>query len=669
MRVRRALVSVALLLPVVAVATAGGAAIGAAPADAADGLRWEVQVPGGRFHWSSAAIADVDGDGRDDVVVGGLNGRLYAFDGDGRALPGWGGGVTATSAIASSPAVGDVDGDGRPEVVVGFGALEVPNQRGGIDVFERTGARRCSAFTHDFHGANAVFNAPAIGDVNADRRNDVVFGAFDHRIRVVDGRCNLLGQFQSKDTIWSAPALHDVGGNGTAEIFIGVDASRNPATGESLDGGYFRALRWSPGYAHPDGHRNLFQYWERRSTETFQSAPAIGDVDGDGRLEAVTGSGAYWCRHFGQCADSAKVWAFHLDDGSDVPGWPRTASEMTTFLAAPALGDIDGDGRTDVVVGANSYDRSKAGSPPSGGSIDVFYGDRAKARRSYDVGDVEVVAPPVIADVNGGGTPEVLVAAAGRVTALRGDLGAVASFTGGSGWVNLKSAPAVGSPGGRWAIVSTGFDNERDGWIRVHDVATPTSLPWPMHRHDARRLGIAPLPLPGTGFHDVPDSSVYAPAVVWASDAGITTGCAPERFCPGTRVTRAQVATFLWREAGEPAPSGPQFADVRADAYYADAVRWVRDEGITTGCTETEFCPNATATRAQLVTFLWRAAGSPATDGDHGFSDVRAGAYHEDAVTWAVDQGITTGTSSTTFSPNDAVTRGQTVLFLYRYAR
>ena len=172
---------------------------------------------------------------------------------------------------------------------------------------------------------------------------------------------------------------------------------------------------------------------------------------------------------------------------------------------------------------------------------------------------------------------------------------------------------------------------------------------------------------PSSGFYDVPDSSVYSEAVGWAVDQGITNGCTETMFCPGADVTRAQAATFLWREAGKPPASGEQFDDVEDGTYYFDAVRWVREQGITTGCTETRFCPNGTATRAQLVTFLWRHAGEPASSGGNSFSDVPDGAYYEDAVDWAVEQGITQGTSADRFSPNDHVSRGQTVLFLFRY--
>ena len=130
------------------------------------------------------------------------------------------------------------------------------------------------------------------------------------------------------------------------------------------------------------------------------------------------------------------------------------------------------------------------------------------------------------------------------------------------------------------------------------------------------------------------------------------------------------MVTFLWRAAGSPAPKSAEnpFTDVNKGDYFYDAVLWAVEQGITSGTSATTFSPNATVTRGQTVTFLWRANGSPKADGANPFTDVSADAYYYDAVLWAVKEGITSGTTAATFSPDATVTRGQTVTFLYRAA-
>lgn len=169
-------------------------------------------------------------------------------------------------------------------------------------------------------------------------------------------------------------------------------------------------------------------------------------------------------------------------------------------------------------------------------------------------------------------------------------------------------------------------------------------------------------------FSDVLAGDYYADAVQWAVENGITSGTDATHFSPGAGCTRAQAVTFLWRAAGEPEPKGTaaRFTDVKAGAYYEKAVRWAVEQGITSGTSATRFSPNATCTRAQIVTFLWRREGSPEADGN-SFSDVKTGEYYENAVKWAVKQGITSGTSATRFSPNSNCVRAQIVTFLYRY--
>lgn len=171
-------------------------------------------------------------------------------------------------------------------------------------------------------------------------------------------------------------------------------------------------------------------------------------------------------------------------------------------------------------------------------------------------------------------------------------------------------------------------------------------------------------------YGDVSKDSYYYDAVKWAAETGVTTGVGDGLFAPEWVCTRGQIMTFLWRASGSPAPKATElpFTDVAADAYYAQAVLWAVENGITNGTSETTFSPDQTCTRAHAVAFLYRMSGSPAAAGST-FSDVAADAYYSAAVAWAVEKGITNGTSGTTFSPDDTCTRGQIVTFLYRLAQ
>lgn len=171
-------------------------------------------------------------------------------------------------------------------------------------------------------------------------------------------------------------------------------------------------------------------------------------------------------------------------------------------------------------------------------------------------------------------------------------------------------------------------------------------------------------------FTDVAVTDYYYDAVLWAAENGITGGVDDTHFAPNAPCTRAQIVTFLWRAAGSPAPksSDMPFEDVAAGSYYHDAVLWAVEQGITVGTSATTFSPDDTCTRAHIVTFLWRAQQSPAAGSANPFLDVASDAYYTDAVLWAVKNGITVGTNAagTTFSPDDDCTRAQIVTFLFR---
>ena len=172
-----------------------------------------------------------------------------------------------------------------------------------------------------------------------------------------------------------------------------------------------------------------------------------------------------------------------------------------------------------------------------------------------------------------------------------------------------------------------------------------------------------------SAFSDVKPSDYYNAPVIWAGENGITQGVSATQFCPGNPCTRAQLVTFLWRAAGSPEPenSTNPFTDVNPKAYYAKAVLWAVENGITNGTSKTEFSPDAKCTRAQIVTFIYRAAGeSEVESAGNTFTDVNPKAYYAKAVLWAVENGITNGYANGEFRPDNTCTRGQGVTFLYR---
>jgi hypothetical protein len=169
-------------------------------------------------------------------------------------------------------------------------------------------------------------------------------------------------------------------------------------------------------------------------------------------------------------------------------------------------------------------------------------------------------------------------------------------------------------------------------------------------------------------FEDVDEGKYYYEAVLWAVENGITDGTSETTFSPDASCTRAQAVTFLWRAAESPEPTSTEmpYADVSPDAYYYKAVLWAMENGITKGTSATSFSPDDTCTRAHIATFLWRAQNQPESEEENPFLDVSADAYYAAAVQWAAENDITNGTSETTFGPNKTCTRGQIVTFLYR---
>ena len=645
---------------------------------------------------SSPVIADIDADGQNEIVVGHQDGLLRAYEADGTlkwqtaAVPGLNAGCGAQSsgtAIDSSPAVADLDLDGTPEVVVGVGSTWVRSQNGGVIAFDgvtgavewRTALGRDMGNVWENTGnpdgwCEGVYSTPAIGDVDGDGFPDVTFASFDWLIWSVDRNGVPLSGFpvDTDDSVWSSPALFDVDNDGDMEIFIGGDTT----PGGPVD--HLGGVLWALDHA---GDR-VDVLWQAFANEVFHSSGAIGDINNDGRMEIVIGTGHNWriecaggnplCRP-GDSSDTNRVLAFHLHDGSPVPGFP--VSTGGTVIGSPALGDIDGDGQLEVVVGSEDT------------HVYAWNGDGSLLWRVQPdhahLGPHPFAAGAIIADLQGDGGQDIAIGSGAAMILLDGRTGS--SLEGSLPWQervgfarSYESAPAVGILDGERRLVLSGFDTPNNT-SRIAAYALPNSSAedaWPMFGRDASRAGNANPDAEVCGFSqsgtfcDVFADDFYHDAVAWMVDEGITTGVSNFLFGPNQTLTRAQMVAFLWREAGSPAGNPDHgFNDVPAGAFYEEAVAWARAQGITTGTSSTTFSPNDSVTRAQLVTLLWRREGSPGATAGFDFLDVPSGRYFTPAVGWAKATGVTNGTSPTTFAPDDAVTRGQAAAFLFRSAQ
>lgn len=178
---------------------------------------------------------------------------------------------------------------------------------------------------------------------------------------------------------------------------------------------------------------------------------------------------------------------------------------------------------------------------------------------------------------------------------------------------------------------------------------------------------VKPTPAQPSQFSDVPENSYFSDAVEWAVGKGVTSGVGGGKFAPYSSCTRSQAVTFLWRAAGSPEPKGDAtFTDVNPNGFYYKAVLWAVEQGITAGVGGGKFNPDGECSRGQIVTFLWRFAGKPTPQSAARFNDVSATAFYRDAVTWAQESGVTSGTGNGNFSPNNVCNRAQIVTFLYR---
>ena len=529
-----------------------GAAItvAATPADAAPAQRWCIDTTG-IVRESSPLAVDLDGGGGD-VVIGTNSGLVYAVHGsDGSAVPGWP--QQTTDGINSSASAADTDGDGKPELFIGSGLYSV--RSGALYSFEHDGRVRFRYNQSDPDFPSLAFHStPAIGDVTRDGVPDVTAGALGLLMPSLShtGSLNAGWPFFADDTQFASPALADVNADGQTDIIIGHDAT--PGGRVDHRGGFMRAMTGS-------GQT----IWEFRVDEMIRSSPAVGDITGDGVPEIVFGTGDYWVNQPGGANDSTKVFALRLN-GTKL--WERDTGGWT--IGAPALADVDGDGRRDVAIGTFQ------GANP--GRIVVLQGtngaDVANFPRTSPGG--VVVGGIVAADLNGDGGQDLLVPGVGWMFAISGRTGAeLFRLTGSTDLSYQNSALVTDLDGnGLLDIVIGGLYNTlgpNRGQVCRFELAPADNGAlgahgWPMFRYDARRTGaVNAPPLTQTLCVD-PALGGYWMA---ASDGGIFAFCEAKFFGSAGGLRLAQPVVGM-----APTPSGKGYWLVASDGgmfSYGDA--------------------------------------------------------------------------------------------------
>jgi len=440
-----------------------------------------VGLPGsGPVERSKPAVANLDNDASPkEIVVGTRGGELYVLNSNGTIRAGWP--KSLPCEIASSPAIGDIDGDGFPDIAVGCGFATNLADPGGVWAFRRDGSLIWMVHPTLGGAGDDVYSTPAIGDVDGDGDNEVVFGAWDHHVYVITRTgTNLAGWPRDvRDTIWSSPSLFDLDGDGRLEIIIGADTHAEGPPFNTLDGGRLWVLR-SDATNYPG--------FPKQVTIGIGSTPAVGDIDGDGRPEIVIGGGTQ------PNQDGRRLFAYHCD-GSDVPGWPFATVGDTGN--SPALANLDGDPALEVVA-------TDAAGYAYGidGNGDLLFQTRPKSSTGADAVSL---SDPIVAQVLGSATPEIAFGNGWEVTVLsltgvqlsedgthggkltfgttRSVLGVVAADLEGDGTLDL--------------IAGSGTTDGADGRGWVWTPGTAGAMPWPAFRQDpAARRGVAP----GTAF-------------------------------------------------------------------------------------------------------------------------------------------------------------------------
>lgn len=449
-----------------------------------------VLAGGGTMRGGAPAVADLGlTPGHKSIVFGTSNGRLYVVRHDGTVAPGFP--VTLPREIVSSPAIGTLtkpDGTKVTAIVVGYGSNFAGQvDAGGIRAYLPNGTLLWEKLSGAYVGATApVVSAPAIGDLDGDGRNEVVWTSFDEHVHVSDGGTGAEKAgwpYRTYDTIWSSPALHDVDGDGRLEVVVGSDQHLEPAPIGTPNGGGLYVLR-------ADGQP--LAGFPKFLDQVVSSSPAVGDVDGDGKPEIVVGTGGFWA------GAAHALYAFECT-GATVPGWPVTVQGQV--VTSPALADLTGDGVPEVVATDDSS------SPDGLRRLYAFRGNGtslfpALVIRDYFGANLSA-GDPVVGDVLGTASPEILVPTNGEICVVSsggvqltddgGHASGKFSFMVATSLANATVAELDSDGAAIEVIAIAGAASAGDLGVWVWNPKAPTlPIPWGSFHRDAARDGTVP---------------------------------------------------------------------------------------------------------------------------------------------------------------------------------
>lgn len=493
-------------------------------------------LPGGVVEHSSPVLADLNEDGVQDIIVGttAQNGAadnarnrptvLVAMQGNGQLL--WS--KTLDAPIESSPAVGDIDHDGHLDVVVSTGGDAGDlRHNGSVIAFDHNGGQlwRFNLVDDSPKGSSAgAFSSPTLCDVDGDGQLEIAIGGWDQRIYLIGANGKALwfnlnrppkfpvdGGYYNADSIWSTAACADLNGDGQQEIIIGADITGGgtlPDGTHTQNGGFL--------YIFDKDGKVLVR---RHFPETIYSSPAVGDLNQDGRPEIVVGTGYYWWNDGGRkmtsyvyAFDTSQVFngAPYADPAKlpDLSGWPQQTNYPG--FSSPALADLDGDGKLEVIIGTGDPFKQNNDGIPGVGQVYAWHAD-GQLVSGWPVSpknglnaDAQITSSPTVADIDGDGQLEVLFSMIWDVNVYSPN-GAFKQWLG-AGWTTVGAA-AIGDTDGDgkvdvWAASSNANGDRSSGhlWHFKNSTAALGALPWPMFHGNARHTGLYPAgPQPKLG--------------------------------------------------------------------------------------------------------------------------------------------------------------------------